>query len=82
MACSDRVGRIVAQWVLAAGNDAIGTLLVAAKVSRPRLAALVEDSPWMQQVARLRCLRGIDTLSALGLCAELGDLHRSSVPPD
>ena len=27
-------------------------------------------------VARLRCLRGIDTLSAVGLCAEIGDFDR------
>ena len=28
------------------------------------------------QVGRLRCLRGIDTLSAVGLCAEIGDFER------
>ena len=28
------------------------------------------------QVARLRCLRGIDTLTAVGLCAEIGDFER------
>ncbi|MEA2185321.1 MAG: transposase, partial [Solirubrobacteraceae bacterium] len=27
-------------------------------------------------IARLRCLRGIDTLSAVGLCAEIGDWQR------
>ena len=34
------------------------------------------DSPWAQTVARLRCLRGIDTLTAVGLCAEIGDFER------
>ena len=29
-----------------------------------------------ETVARLRCLRGIDTLSAVGLCAEVGDFER------
>jgi transposase len=29
-----------------------------------------------QTVARLRCLRGIDTLSAVGLAVEIGDFHR------
>jgi transposase len=28
------------------------------------------------QVGRLRCLRGIDTLTAVGLCAEIGDFER------
>jgi transposase len=36
----------------------------------------VPGSLWAQTVARLRCLRGIDTLSAEGLCAEIGDWER------
>lgn len=40
------------------------------------LAALVVSSPWAQSVARLRCMRGVDTLTALGLCAEVGDFAR------
>jgi len=32
--------------------------------------------PWRELVARLRCLRGIDTLSALALVAEIGDFSR------
>jgi transposase len=35
-----------------------------------------EQAPWSELVARLRCLRGIDTLSALGLVAEIGDFAR------
>lgn len=35
---------------------------------------------YAEQVARLRCLRGIDTLSALGLCAELRGLERFQKP--
>jgi transposase len=38
--------------------------------------ARVSDSPSAPQVARLRCLRGIDTLTAAGLCAEIGDFER------
>jgi transposase len=34
------------------------------------LATLATSAPCAHTVARLRCLRGIDTLSALGLCAE------------
>src|SRR6266545_566026 len=35
-----------------------------------------EQGPWRELVARLRCLRGIDTLSALGIVAEIGDFNR------
>jgi transposase len=34
------------------------------------------EGPWSGLVARLRCLRGIETLSALGLAVEIGDFHR------
>jgi transposase len=44
------------------------------------LTDLVPSSPWAQLVGRLRCLRGIDTLSAVGLCAEVGDFGRFSHP--
>lgn len=44
------------------------------------LAELVPTSPWAGQVGRLRCLRGIDTLSAVGLCAEVGDFERFAHP--
>jgi transposase len=35
-----------------------------------------EQGPWRDLVARLRCLRGIDTLTALALVAEIGDFSR------
>ena len=35
-----------------------------------------EQGPWRELVARLRCLRGIDTLTALGIIAEIGDFSR------
>ncbi len=38
------------------------------------------SSPWAETVERLRCLRGIKTLTALGLCAEAGDLRRFERP--
>ncbi len=38
------------------------------------------ESPWAETIARLRCLRGIDTLTALGLCGEAGDLRRFERP--
>ena len=40
------------------------------------IVALIPDSPWVVQVGRLRCLRGVDTLTAVGLCAEIGDFER------
>ncbi len=44
------------------------------------IAELVPSSPYAQTVARLRCLRGIDTLSAVGLAAEIGDFTRFDRP--
>jgi transposase len=40
----------------------------------------VPGSPYAQTVARLRCLRGVDTLSAVGLAAEIGDFQRFERP--
>ena len=44
------------------------------------LAGLAASSPWSETIARLRCLREIDTLSALGLCAEVGRSDRFAHP--
>jgi transposase len=38
------------------------------------------ESPWAAAIARLRCLRGIDTLTAFGVCAEVGDFARFGHP--
>lgn len=35
-----------------------------------------EQQPWQGLVARLRCLRGVDTLTALSLVTEIGDFSR------
>ena len=40
------------------------------------IAETAEQEPWRELVARLRCLRGIDTLSALALVVEIGDFGR------
>jgi transposase len=40
------------------------------------LAEQALEGPYAELVARLRCLRGIDTLSAVGLAAEIGDFTR------
>jgi transposase len=44
------------------------------------IAALVPQTPCAQTVARLRCLRGIDTLSAVGLAVEIGEFERFQRP--
>ena len=40
------------------------------------ILSMLPASPWAVQISRLRCLRGIDTLSAVGLCAQIGDFER------
>jgi transposase len=59
--------------------DYRGTVALAA-ARRDRLEAeiaeLVPASPGAETIARLRCLRGVDTLSAVGLCGEIGDFER------
>jgi transposase len=37
-----------------------------------RLSRLAEDEAWWPTVARLRCFRGVDTLTAFALHLELG----------
>ena len=55
---------------------AIDALLVRRDTLETTIDELIPGSPWAQSIARLRCLRGIDTLSAVGLCAEIGDWQR------
>jgi transposase len=52
--------------------------LVDARIERLEraIAETAEQGPWCALVARLRCLRGIDTLTALALVAEIGDFKR------
>jgi transposase len=51
---------------------------------RARLDALIaehaEDPQWAALVGRLRCMRGIDTLTAVGLIAEIGDFTAFAHP--
>lgn len=51
---------------------------------RDRLDALIIEqatrTPWAPTVARLRCLRGVDTLTAVGLVAEIGDFAAFAHP--
>jgi transposase len=44
------------------------------------LAELAPASPFADTIARLRCFRGIDTLTAAGVSAEVGDFRRFAHP--
>ena len=59
---------------------AIDTLELRRDQLERTITELVPGSPCAQTVARLRCLRGIDTLSAVGLAAEIGDFERFPRP--
>ena len=55
--------------------------LVARKASLDeRLSRLALEGEWWPTVARLRCFRGIDTLTALVLCLEIGEFARFQRP--
>jgi transposase len=45
-----------------------------------RLSRLAREGQWWPTVARLRCFRGIDTLSAFVLCLEVGEWTRFPRP--
>lgn len=51
---------------------------------RAKLDALIDqqasDPQWAALVGRLRCMRGISTLTAVGLVAEIGDFHAFTRP--
>jgi transposase len=65
-----------AQTTLADAIGAVDALVHRRDQLQREIVALLPDSPWAVQIGRLRCLRGIDTLTAAGLCAEIGDFER------
>ena len=58
----------------------VEALLVRRGQLEREIAELLPDSPFAQTARRLMCLRGIDTLSAAGLCTEIGDFARFRHP--
>jgi len=46
-----------------------------------RLAEVADSDPYREPVARLRCFRGIDTVTAVALVAELHDVRRFRTAP-
>jgi transposase len=65
-----------AQTTLLDCRGAIDALTLRRDQLEREIVLILPDSPWRVQVGRLRCLRGIDTLTAVGLCAEIGDFER------
>jgi transposase len=75
------LGQRGAQATLLDYLGAVDALVIRRDALEATISELVGDSPWAPTVARLRCLRGIDTLSAVGLCAEVGgDFQRFGRP--
>jgi transposase len=54
--------------------------LAASLGTRPRARGAWAGEPVRETVARLRCFRGINTLTACGICAEVGDFDRFPNP--
>jgi transposase len=65
-----------AQSTLLDCQGAIDALCLRRDGLEREILSLLPGSPWAVQVGRLRCLRGVDTLTAVGLCAEIGDFER------
>ena len=70
------LGQPGAQATLSDYVGAIDALMLRRETLEATIGELVPGSPCAQTVARLRCLRGIDTLSAVGLAVEVGDFQR------
>jgi transposase len=68
--------RPAAQAALADACGAVDVLVHRRDQLEREIVALLPSSPWQLQIGRLRCLRGIDTLTAAGLCSEIGDFER------
>jgi transposase len=74
------LGQLGAQATLLDCLGAIDALVIRRDALEATIGELVATSSWAQTTARLRCLRGLDTLSAVGLCAEVGDFERFERP--
>jgi transposase len=77
----DWLAQVALQWPAAQATlldceGAIDVLVHRRERLEREITALLPTSPWAVQASRLRCLRGVDTLTAVGLCAEVGDFER------
>jgi transposase len=71
------------RFAFAAQQQTFDTYVHAVDLVDARIATLEQaireaaaQEPWLVPVARLRCLRGIDTLTALAIVVEIGDFGR------
>jgi transposase len=69
-----------AQTTLIDARGAIEALVHRRDQLEREILALLPTAPWSVQAGRLRCLRGIDTLTAVGVCSEIGDFERFARP--
>ena len=74
------LGERGAQFTLLEYLGAIDAIVIRRDALEKTIGELVPGSPWEQTVARLRCLRGIDTLSQSG-CAPRSASSRASRSP-
>ena len=75
-----RLAQPASQRALEDYRGAVSALMIRREQLEAEIARALPESPWAQTARRLMCLRGIDTLTAAGLCAEIGDFHRFRHP--
>jgi transposase len=78
--CTVRFEDPLSQAVFVDYLSAVQALAQRRKTLGGVLEGAVPDSSHAETVKRLRCFRGIDTLTAAGLCAEVGDFTRFGRP--
>jgi transposase len=69
-----------AQTTLPDYLGAIDALVIRRDQLEATIAELAPLSPWAEPIARPRCMRGIDMLTAVGLCAEIQGFERFEHP--
>ena len=69
----DRLEQPASQRAVADYRGAVLALMISCEQLEAEIAKALPESPWAQTARRLMCLRGIDTLTAAGLSAEIGD---------
>jgi transposase len=75
-----RLDQPASQRALEDYRGAVAALMIRREQLEAEIARALPLSPWAQTARRLMCLRGIDTLTAAGLCAEIGHFDRFRHP--
>ena len=71
---------VSAQTTCAEYLNAVRVLIARRDLLEKTLDEALATAPYAQTIYRLRAFRGIDTLTAFGLCAEIGDFARFAKP--